>query len=123
MKFLPNRKSDENMATASKACSILVYIALSLQVSCSYESQPASTVETTSRYDSASKMLTIGCAASSQGSCHVALESLGSRQSIHLNAGTMKTMTNVAPVARTCIITKGQDISACSWTAVAQPSR
>ena len=86
--------------------------------SCSYERAPERRIETTTRYDTASKRLTLGCLAASDGTCHLLLANGEERRALDLAVGSTKTVDDVDPTARTCALAPGLTPASCTWAPV-----
>jgi len=97
---------------------LLVLVASLLIASCSRSRTPGTTVQTASRYDSASKALSLECKAATTGTCHFLLDHGGQRRSVDLARGATRTLADVDPAVRLCTVPAGGDPAGCAWTPV-----
>ncbi|TFI56459.1 hypothetical protein E2493_20050 [Sphingomonas parva] len=92
-----------------------------LQSACSSEAARDETIETTARYDSAARQLTIGCSAATQGRCSVIVDNGGVQQTVEIAAGASTLVADVRPDARTCVLAARSQVANCAWVPVSQP--
>lgn len=89
--------------------------------SCSFKRTPQDVVGSTTRYDSASKQLSLGCIQAAAGTCHFLVESGGKQRTLGVPAGHRTIVEDVDPAARVCAASRPMAASQCAWVPVQPP--
>ena len=92
----------------------------SVQASCSHERTPAGAAETATRYDSASRELTLECISASDSTCHFIVAAGGNQRALSIGAGTSSTLRDIDPAAVVCAAASAGASSSCSWVRIHQ---
>ncbi len=108
------------MKTNAKILVAVLVAVSSTFASCSYHRTPPGTAETSTRYDSASKELTVECISTSSGTCHFIVASSGKQQALAVGLGTTSMIFDVDPAAHVCAAAWAISLRSCAWVPVHQ---